>query len=78
MIIQKYCKSNIFNYAMTDRFINSERGNMPLANWISIHPEYLQNMKNYVKKYWNKQAFGEGASFFHLYRLLQEFIRLLG
>ena len=48
-------KDNISNYAMSDRLINSERGNMPLENWIKIHPDYLQNMKNYVKKYWDKK-----------------------
>lgn len=44
-------KNNIRNYAMSDRQVNSERGNMPMKSWLNIHPDYLQNMKNYVKKY---------------------------
>lgn len=50
--------NNILNYAMSDREVNSERGNMPLEKWIKIHPDYLQNMKNYVKKYWNIKILG--------------------
>lgn len=51
-------RNNILNYAMSDRQINSERGNMSLDKWIKIHPDYLQNMKNYVKKYWNIKILG--------------------
>lgn|SRR5574344_64363 len=46
-------KNNIRNYAMSDKNINSERGNMSMQSWLSIHPDFLQNMKNYVKKYFN-------------------------
>jgi len=46
-------KNNVRNYAMSDMLINSERGNMSMGDWLNIHPNFLQNMKNYVRKYFN-------------------------
>lgn len=46
-------KNNIINYAMSDKTVNSERSNMSMQSWLNIHPDYLENMKKYVKKYWN-------------------------
>lgn len=43
--------STLSNYAVTDKAINNARGNMDMNKWLRIHPDYLQNMKNYVKKY---------------------------
>ena len=41
------------NYAMTDTYINSKRGNMEMDEWLNLNPKYLDNMKKYVLKYWN-------------------------
>ena len=46
-------KNNIVNYAMVERNLNSDRGNIPLKQWLNIHPDFLQNMQNYIKKYWD-------------------------
>jgi len=46
-------KSNIKNYAMTDIFVNSKRSNYSLEQWLYIHPDYLENMRAYIEKYWN-------------------------
>lgn len=46
-------RSLITNYAMTDVKLNSLRGNLNLKEWLEIHPDYLNNMKSYIKKYWN-------------------------
>lgn len=46
-------ENNISNYAMVDSYINSQRSNIGLKNWILLHPEYLKNMKKYVLKYWD-------------------------
>lgn len=51
-------KNNIKNYAMSNKKINSERGNMPMQSWIKLHPNFLKNMKNYVLKYFNKNIDG--------------------
>lgn len=40
--------SNIKNYVMTDRIVNSDRGNMDLIDWFNIHPNFIQNAKNYI------------------------------
>lgn len=45
--------NDIKNYAMTDIFINTKRTNTDLKKWLTIHPEYLENMRNYINKYWN-------------------------
>lgn len=46
-------RNNPINYAMVSKHINSLRGNMDLDVWLKLHSEYLDNMKRYIKKYWN-------------------------
>lgn len=51
-------KNNISNYAMTSSDINGKRGNMSLTDWILRYPIFLNNMKNYVNKYFNTEIKG--------------------
>ena len=44
--------SNIKNYAMIDKNVNCERGNLDLPDWLKIHPDFFDNMKSYVKRYY--------------------------
>ena len=46
-------QSHVSNYAMTSASINQEKGSMSLNEFISKHPEYFKNMREYVLKYWD-------------------------
>ena len=45
--------NSIFNYAVCDSFINSQRSNVDLKTWFSLNPDYLKNAKQYIKKYYD-------------------------
>lgn len=51
-------RSNIKNYAMTDSYINSKRSNTDMQGWLDKNPSFLDNMKNYVKKYFKLKILG--------------------
>jgi 5-methylcytosine-specific restriction endonuclease McrA len=44
-------KSNITNYVMADKKINNTRGNMPLDQFLSQHPDFITHVKEYLEKY---------------------------
>lgn len=44
-------RSTLSNYAVADKKTNNLRGNMDLREWLRLNPQYLDNMKNYVKEY---------------------------
>jgi hypothetical protein len=44
--------SKLFNYAIVEKSLNFERGNMDLKNWFKIHPNYKNNARAYTFKYW--------------------------
>lgn len=46
-------RDEVRNYVMTDAEVNKQRDNVSLHQWLKLHPEYIRNMKRYVKKYWN-------------------------
>ena len=50
--------NNISNYAMADRDVNSDRGNMPLNKWMRQNPKVVENMRNYCLKYWDLDILG--------------------
>ena len=43
----------ITNYAMVERKLNNSRGNMPLLDWLKLHPDFIDNMARYIDKYWD-------------------------
>ena len=46
-------RNRIENYAMVDKDVNRARSNKDLRQWLKEHPDFVDNMKNYVKKYWD-------------------------
>ena len=46
-------KNDVFNITVTDKRINTERGNMDLARWFRIHPEYAEGAHQFICKYWD-------------------------
>lgn len=63
----------ITNYAMTDKKINNMRGNMPITDWLKIHPNFLRNIRKYIGIYWDLNIDGIRYG-----RAIQETLRSLG
>ena len=59
-------KNDLFNYAVTHKDLNNQRGNMDMKQWLQIHPEFLENMQKFARKYFdriiNGRRYGEGIS----------------